>query len=258
MVLISSRIEKVRAFELPSGVWADGRSVAMPRLALVKWRSCWGDKFYQIYVNGQYAGTTLEAGQQRQMIVQIPTSLEQPVRIEVFAVEANEANTNFSDEIDSSVGQSGRVRISFLRGQNLPTGSVARIYFDNGSGEIDYNNPLNNSPIRIWPAWQDKAGFGMSRFGVSDFGYDSAAAVGLGRGSFGQGQFGLDAEAIKWVSGPIRAGVYKFAVKVTDEVGNESSSETGQIMVVPAARPAEQVSVSSFNKQTNQLVLSVS
>jgi len=258
MAFISSGIEKVKAFELPNGVWADGRSITWPRVALVKWRSYWKDKFYQIYVNGQYAGTTLEAGQ-RQMIVQISTSLESPVRIEVFAVEAEEVDTDFSSEIDSSPANSGRVKISLLRGQNLPIGSTAQIYFDNGTGEIDYDDPLNDSPIRIWPAWQDKAGFGMSRFGASDFGYDSATTVGSGKGSFGHGQFGLDADTFEWVSPPIHVGVYEFAVKITDEVGNESSgSVTSQVTVTPAAIPAKQVSISSFDKQTNQLVLSVS
>ena len=257
MSLISDGIERVRAFELPGGIWASGGSVTAPRTALVKWRSCWSDKFHQIYVNGRYAGTTLGT-EQRQMIVQTPTSLEAPVRIEIFAVEADESDTDFSSEIDSSIKQSGRVRISLLRSQNLPIGSIIQIYFDNGTGEINYDNSLNEVPIRVWPNWQDKAGFGMSRFGFSDFGYDSAAAVGLGRGNFGQGQFGLDADTIEWISEPIQAGVYKFAVKVVDESGNESSSETGEIMVIPAAKPAEQVNISSFDKQTNQLVLSMS
>jgi hypothetical protein len=141
----------------------------------------------------------------------------------------------------------------------LPVGSTAQVYFDNGTGEIDYGNALNCSPIQIWPAWQDKAGFGMSKFGASDFGYDSAAAVGFGKGSFGEGWFGLDADTFEWVSRALQAGVYKFAVRVTDKEGNESvSSETGQITVTPAARPAEQVSISSFDKQMNQLVLSIS
>jgi hypothetical protein len=87
MALISSGIENIRAFELPCGIWADGESVGSPRTALVKWRSVWDDKFYQVYVNGQYAGATVDS-QQRQIIVQIPTSLESPVRIEVFAIEA--------------------------------------------------------------------------------------------------------------------------------------------------------------------------
>ncbi len=258
MALISSGIENVRAFELPCGIWADGGYVGSPRTAFVKWRSVWADKFYQIYVNGQYAGATVDS-QQRQMIVQIPTSLESPVQIEVFAVEAERADTDFSSEIASSIGQSGRVRISMLRGQSLPIGAIAQIYFDNGTGEIDYDKALNDSPIRIWPACQDKAGFGMSRFGAGDFGYNSAAAVGFGRGGFGRGQFGLDADAFEWISPAMRAGIYKFAVKVTDEAGNESgSSDTGQVTVTPAARPAEQISISSFDKQANQLVLGIS
>jgi len=258
MALIDSGVEKVRAFELPSGVRADGKYVGTPRIALVKWRSCWSDMFYQVYVNGQYAGTTVES-QQRQMIVQMPSSLETPVRIEVFAVKPEEADTDFSSEISPSTGQSGRVRISMLRSQNLPIGAIAQIYSDNGTGEIDYDKPLNNYPIRIWPAWQDKGGFGMSRFGVSDFGYDSAAAVGFGKGSFSNGQFGLDADAFEWISPPMQVGVYKFAVRITNEVGKESNnSETGKITVMPAAKPAEHVSISSFDKQTNQLVLNVS
>jgi len=256
MSLISDGIERIRAFELPSGIWADGRAVAEPRIALVEWHSAWSDKFYQLYVNGRYAGTTVDS-QQRQMIVQIPACFETPVRIEVFAVEAENADIDFSGEIDSSIGQTGRVRIRFLRSQNLPIGATAQIYFDNGTGQIDYDHPLNDSAIRIWLAWQDKAGFGMSKFGFSDFGFDSAAAVGFGRGSFGNAQFGLDADTFDWVSPQMPAGIYRFAAKVIDEAGNESSIETCQVTVTPAARPVERVEVSSFDKQTNQLVLKV-
>jgi hypothetical protein len=258
MALISSGIENIRAFELPSGIWADDGYVGCPRTALVKWRSVWADMFYQIYVNGQYAGTTVDS-QQRQMIVQIPTSLGSPVRIDVFAIEAEQAATDFSSEIESSIGQSGRVRLSMLRGQSLPIGATAQIYFDNGTGEIDYDKALNDSPIGIWSSCRDKAGFGMSRFGTSDFGYESAAAAGFGKGSFAHGSFGLDADKFEWISPALCAGIYKFAVKVVDEAGNESnSSETGQVTVTPAARPAEQVSISSFDKQENHLVLAVS
>jgi len=258
MALISSGIENVRAFELPCGIWSDGQKVGSPHTALVKWQSVWADKLYQIYVNGQYAGTTVDS-QQKEIIVQIPTSLGSPVWVDVFAIDAEQAATDFSSEIESSFGQSGRVRISMLRGQSLPIGAAAQIYFDNGTGEIDYEKVLNDSPIRIWPARQDKAGFGMSKFAVGDFGDDSAAAAGFGKGSFAHGRFGLDADKFEWISPALCAGIYKFAVKVVDEAGNESnSSETGQVTVTPAARPAEQVSISSFDKQENHLVLAVS
>jgi hypothetical protein len=260
MAFISSGIENVGAFELPAGVWADGVPVGAPRAALVRWsaKAELSDMFFQVYVNGRYAGATVDAGQ-RQLIVPIPTSLESAVWIEVFAVEAGCVNIYFSDELASRPAGSGRVRLSLLRSQNLPIDAAAEIYFDNGSGEIDYDEPLSGSPIRIWPAWQDKAGFGMSRFGISDFGYDSAASVGFGKGSFGHGQFGLGADVIEWVSRPLAAGVYRFGVKIVDGAGNESeTSETGPVTVIPAARPAEQVTVFSFDKQANQIVLNVS
>ena len=47
MALINNDIDKVRAFELPSGVWSNGKSIGLPRIAVVKWRSSWSDKFYQ-------------------------------------------------------------------------------------------------------------------------------------------------------------------------------------------------------------------
>ena len=257
MSLYSNGIDSVRAFDLPAGIRADGQFLKEPRVALVKWRSTWSDKFHQVYINGRYAGATLDC-QQRQLIVHIPTSLECPVHIEVYAVEIEHVDIDFSSELILSPADSSRITITLLRSQNLPTGATAQIYFDNCTGQIDYNNPINHTPINIWPAWQDKAGFGMSRLGLSDFGWDSTAAIGFGKGSFGYGQFGLDADTIEWTSPILPGGTYKFGIKIRDESGRQStSSETGSITVTPAARPAEGLSVSSFDKQTNQLVLNV-
>lgn len=257
MSLISNGIEEVRAFELAGGVWADGSSYSMPRAALVKWKSSWSDKLYQVYVNGQHAGTTVETDQ-RQMVVPIPTSFETAVRIEVFAVEAENAHVDFSSELSSSIGESGRVKIKMLRDQGLPARGMIQIYSDNGTGEVDYDNTVNENPIRVWSTWQDKGGFGMSRFGSSDFGYDGAAAVGFGKGSFGSRLFGFDTEVFEWVSPSLSTGIYRFGVKVSDEAGNESgSSETEQITVIPAARPAGELGILSFDKQTNELVLKI-
>jgi hypothetical protein len=257
MSLYSYGIDSVRAFDLPAGIRADGQFVKEPRVASVKWRSTWDDKFHQVYVNGRYAGSTLD-NEQRQLIVPVPTSPDSPVRIEVFAVDSEYANTDFSSELKRPPVDSGRVSITLLRSQNLPMEAIADIYFDNGTGQIDYENPITNTPIRIWSAWQDKAGFTMSRFGLSDFGWNSAAAVGFGKGSFGCGQFGLDADTIVWTSPSLQSGTYKFGIKVRDGSGRQStSSETEAITVTPAARPAEGLSVSSFDKQTNQLVLKI-
>lgn len=150
-----------------------------------------------------------------------------------------------------------RVKITFLRVQNLPIGAAADVFFDNGTGEIDYNKALNDSPIRIWPAWQDKAGFGMAGFGMSDFGYDGAAAVGFAKGNFGFGSFGFDADTIEWISPVLPQGVYKFAIKIGDPSGRKSISKSNPVTVTPAAKPAENLSITSFNNETNQLALKI-
>jgi len=257
MSLYNNGIDSVRVFDLHAGIWPDDQYVKEPRVALVKWQSIWSNKFHQVYVNSRYAGTTLDSGQ-RQLIVPFPTSPESPVRIEVFAVEVEYADIDFSSELARRAVDSGCVTITLLRSQNLPIGASADIYYDNATGQIDYDNPITDTPIRIWPAWQDKAGLGMSRFGLGDFGWDSAATVGLGKGSFGHGQFGLDADTIEWTSPPMPSGTYKFGVKVRNASGRQSTgSETGPITVTPAARPAEGLSISSFDKQTNQLVLNI-
>ena len=254
---VRTSIESVRAFELPSGVRADGGTVPTPGSALVKWRSSLHNLFHQVYVNGRFAGATID-NEQRQMVVPIPTSLETPVHIEVIGVEAEQANADFSDELEQPQADSGRVRMVLLRSQNLPIGAAAQIYFDNGTGQINYDDPLTDSPIQIWPAWQDKAGFAMSGFGLGDFGYDSAAGVGFGKGSFGNGQFGLDADTIEWISPPLESGIYKFGVKIANGFGNQSSAvETESITVTPAARPADELRVLSFDNQTNQLLLEI-
>jgi hypothetical protein len=258
MSLTSSGIDNVRSFELPAGIWADGGYAGSPRVALVKWRSCWTDMIHQVYINGRFAGATIDT-EQRQLVIQLPGCSQSAARIEIFAVAPEYAHIDFSGHLDSSFCGTGRVKILMVRHQNLTPGSVADVHSDNGTGQIDYSKALNDPPIRVWPAWQDKAGFGMSRFGASDFGYDSAAAVGFGKGSFGQGGFGLDADTFEWTSPPMPAGVYKFAVQITSPTGTKSSiAESRSVTLVPPAKPAHRLSVSTFDKETNQLVLNVS
>lgn len=255
MGFVSSGIDKVRVFELPMGVWADGGVVAGPRVCLVRWRSSWADKLHQVYVNGRYAGTTVDC-EQRQMVVQAPSCFERAVRVEVFAVEPNEADVDFGEELEGDEGDSGRVKLRLLRSQSLPAGARFEVYFDGGTGEVDYEQPIGTG--RVWGHRQDKAGFGLAGFGEGDFGYEWAGGVGFGRGGFGLGEFGVDADIIEWVSPALEAGVYKFGVRVIDERGNESAvSETEEVTVIPAARPANGLRVLSFSEETNEMAIGV-
>ncbi len=255
MGLVSSGIDEVRVFELPVGVWADGGVVAGPRVCLVRWRSAWADKLHQVYVNGRYGGATVDRGQ-RQMVVQASSCFDKAVRIEVFAIEPSEADVDFGDELEPGEGDSGRVKLSLLRSQRLAAGARFEVYFDGGSGEVDYGQPIGTGSV--WGCRQDKAGFGLARFGEGDFGYEWAGGVGFGKGGFALGEFGVDADIIEWTSPALGAGVYRFGVKIIDEKGNESSaSETAGVTVIPAARPANELNVLSFDEETKVLVFGV-
>jgi len=231
MSLITNGIHSVRAFTMPVGIWPEDKYVALPQTALVQWCSVLNDVLYQVYVNGKHAGTTVHSSQ-RQMIVSVPTSFTSAVRIEVFGVQPEYADIDLSSELSISV-DNNRIKLILPRNQTIPPCATIQIYFDNGSGQIDYDNSLTQTPIQVWPSWQDKAGFGMSKFGYSDFGYDSSAAVGFGKGCFGENPFGMDEDTIEWISPVLDAGIYKFAIVVFDKAGNESNAiETEAVALI--------------------------
>jgi hypothetical protein len=250
-------IKNVRVFALPDGIAADGSYAAISAAVLVTWRSAHAGMLHQVYLNGRFAGVTIDA-EQRQLVIQPPTSFQSAVCVEVVAVEPKDAHTDFAEALDQRPA-GGRVRLRILRSQTLPLGATADVYFDSGRGQIDYSTPLSASPIAIWPCLQDKAGFGMAQFGAGDFGYDSAACVGFGKGSFARGPFGMDADTVEWISPLLPLGRYRFGVKARDLYGNESvTSETAPIAVVPPAKPAAGLRIAAFNPQTNLLTLHVS
>jgi hypothetical protein len=230
--MLSEGISRVRAFELATGT------------AVVKWHSAYNDKLYQVYVNGRFAGATIELTQ-RQMIVPIPLSQKTAARIEVFAVEPEFADVDFSDEINTSQNQTGRVKIEFPRTDNLPMDGKADYYLE--------ENKLNNRGVRIQPDFVDKGGFGLSSFGNSDFGYDGSAAIG-----FGKGNFGFDTDMLRWQSGQLQADNYKFDIKITDNLGNTTDEQETEIMtIIPPATPAERLTIKSFDKHNGKLILQV-
>ncbi len=258
MSFLCEGIHSVRVFVLPDGIAPDGTYAIVSRAALVTWCSSNEGMFHQVYVNGRLGGATLDA-QQRQLVVHAPSSFQSAVRVEVIAVKPQDAHVDFADRLERPASSCSRVKLTLLRSQTLPAEAKANFYFDDGTGEIDYMQPLNTYPIPVWPCPQDKAGFGMAQFGGGDFGYDSAGAVGLGKGSFGHGQFGLDADILEWTSPALPLGRYRFGVRMVDCRGDESSaSETQAVCVIPAARPAAKLNVAAFNPQTNQLTMSVS
>ncbi len=251
-------ISNVRVVVLPDGIGADGPAAALSRTALLTWQSSLAGVLFQTYVNGRRAGATVHP-RQRQMVIQTPASFEAAVHVEVVAVDPAEAHIDLGPELTAASPDRQRVTLTLLRSQHLSAGATINIYSDAGSGVIDYDAPLNASPIPVWPCRQDKAGFGMAAFGTGDFGLDSAAGVGFGKGCYGWGEFGMDADALEWVSPVLAAGTYRFGVVVIDDHGNVSPpSETLPVTITPPARPAAWLGIAAFDPQADRLTLTVS
>ena len=257
MAFMRHGIQNVRVFALPDGVWADGRRAVAFGIALVTWHSSHAGMFYQVYLNGRFAGVTLDS-QQRQLVLQPPGSFQSAMRVTVIAVAPTDAHVDYADDLEQAIVSSGRVRLSLLRSQTLPVSATANIYHDHGTGQVDYAMPLNATPIPIWSCVQDKAGFGLAQLGVDDFGYDSAASAGFGKGTLGFGQFGLDADTIEWLSPVLPLGTYRFGMRVADACGDEGpAAEATPITVVPAIKPAVGLAVGTFDQPTNELTLTI-
>jgi len=245
-MILSDGISNVRAFALPAGVGSDGQANQLTGAAIVKWRSTYDDMLHQVYVNGRFAGVTIDSTQ-RQIVVPLPLSQETAVRIEVFAVDLQNANTDFSETIGTDKVQSARIKIEFPKTMD----GNADIYCE--------NEKQNKAAIKIKNDFSEKIGFGLSCFGKSDFGYDGSAAIGFGSGAFGMGWFGFDADMFCWQSEQLDAGTYKFNITITDSKGNQTQEtiETETIIVIPPATPAETLAVESFDKQSGKLILIV-
>lgn len=254
---ISSGINRVRAYGLAAGIGSDGRTVNEPTSALVKWNSEHEDKLYQIYVDGKFAGVTTDR-MARSMVVSIKPTKSVSSKIEVFAVTPAESLVDFGNTLEKS-GVSSRVRVRFSRSISLPFHGRADVFSDNMTGQIDYQTAINSEQIVLWPAWQDKCGFGLSGFGRSDFGFDGSGAVGFGRGSFGYGEFGFDTDEVVWESPELQSGAYKFAVKIMDIFGNsdEGTVESETVVLVNAAASINELKVGSYDKAQDQLVLTI-
>ena len=257
MTLISTGIDKVRAIALAAGVDAGGESVEEPLFVFVRWSSEHDDKLYRVYVNGQPAGATKDT-KTREIVISFGLSQYDAARIEVYAVEPDEGDIDYSPEA-GGLPESNRVEIDWPRQMSLPFEGSAKVYGNNGNGEVDYDQAVTKEDIQLWPGWLDKGGFGLSGFARSDFGFDGGAAVGFAKGNFGEGEHGFDTDDTVWISSELKTGIYQFGVKVTDRLGNSSeASESRQAVVIEEAVPAGRIEVKSYDKTKNEFVLEVS
>ena len=134
---------------------------------------------------------------------------------------------------------SGRVVLRFAASRSVPPRGRYDVYANDGAGGgIDYDNPLNRSPIAPWPAdGRYRGGFGLGPLGEGGFGY-GVGGVGFARGMFGAGPFGRGTHTVTFTTGELADGDYDLAVVASDPAGNPDDDGGGQVSVSVAATPA--------------------
>ena len=257
MSLSSDGISNVRAYRLAVGIYDSGKSISCPSDIIIEWKSTRKDQLHQIYVNGRLEAVTSNP-EDRRILLPHRSSRKGLITAMVFAVNFQDALTDYSDQLDQSCFYN-RVQLTWPQTMGLPYNGIALIFDNGGSGEVDVSTSQANSDVQLWACDKDKTGFGMSGFGKSDFGYDGSALPGLGVGSFGWGEFGFDAEIIEWQSNELTSGIYKFGIVLQDQFGLSGGVDmvTDEVVVLESPTPADGLELELYDTLSNKLVLCV-
>ena len=232
-------ITHVRVRPLALDLAPDGTE-AGPGTIEVTWHSTHEDRWHQVYVGGRLAGvTTLPAD--RRLAVTVPAGRSgrcEMLLVEVAAVEAADRWTDVADALTGfGPGAGARVRLAWQAGLYLdPNLEALDVFGDGATGTVDYEAPLNESPIPARPGGRTPWGYGTGGFGIGAWGQAAAEYV--------------------WTADPAVPGTHQFAVVASDAAGNRlvTAAEV-EIEVAPLPRPAEDFRAAAYDPNTQVATL---
>jgi len=235
-------ISRVRVRSLAVGLSTTGPA-SSPGALEVTWDSTQTDRWHQVYAAGQLAGVTV-APEDRRLVIAVPAGRAGlagragPVLVEVVAVDAEDRATDFGEVLEGfDVGDGSRVRLVWQAGPYLdPNLESFNVYAGGGSGTVDYESALNESPL---PARPD---------GVEPWGY--------GAGGFGVGGYGASAARYEWTTDPLGPGDVRFAVAAIDAAGNRLTTAAEVVVEIAARlRPPENLRVVGYDAGSRKATL---
>lgn len=204
------------------------------------------EKPHQCYAAGELQAVCRpEAGTVLFLLPEVdPTGL-----VVIAAVDEADAQTDYSGELYPSGVDPNRIRIETPREMKYLPGDRWKVY------RGDAGDPSADELIHaraMFTGARESGGFGAA-FGHS-FGFDAADAPGFGT-CFGY-DFGFDCELMRFRTGPLPPGTYPVAVAVEDEAGNESALAADTVALETYPRPARDLTVEGYDKDTDTLNLS--
>ena len=153
-----------------------------------------------------------------------------------------------------------RVTLQFPVPAGYSPGDYCRLFGNGGSGDIDFDTPLNNFIYPTHPNHRGLMGYGNAPYGAYPYGSIAAVDVlGYGCAPYGAYPYGLGCIVIEAVIEVDDCGYYKFAFGAFDAAGNAHAgdpAETAREIHVAPEAPAG-LKAESYNTETDQLTVSV-
>jgi len=146
----------------------------------------------------------------------------------------------------------------------VPVGHIeddyARLHGNGGSGDIDWNTPLNNKLYPLFPDGAGIYGWGLAPWGHFCWGHaHSMRTDGWGHLPWGHFPWGHGTAIIQATHQVEFCGNYKFGFACYDKLSNlhEGTPEEADIEVHIAPPKPSGLKKNSYNKDTGVLVLDV-
>ena len=232
-------ITRVRIRPLAVAVAAGGGAAVSVGAVEAAWESTQADGWHQVYVNGRLAGVTGKS-EDRQLVVSAPVGRRGPATmllVEVVAVDAVDRWTDFGVSLSGFAGVGAAVRLTWQAGEYLdPNLDSFDVFADGRTGTVDYETPLNDSPIAARPGGQSPWGYGCGGYGV--------------------GGYGQSAAQYEWTTDSLEPGAWRLAVVAVDTAGNRLATAADVAVVVsPLPRPAGGFRLSHYDLATRAVTL---
>jgi len=151
-----------------------------------------------------------------------------------------------------------KATIKFVVPVGYEPGDYARLHGNGGSGDIDFDNPLTDRILDLFPNGAGIYGFGLTAFSRHRFGKAQAMRTqGFGQLPFGYAPFGFGTNVIEATDEINECGAYKYALVCYDQAGNEDNGDPEQATLHIHIAPdyPDQMKKYSYNKTTGVLIL---
>jgi len=149
------------------------------------------------------------------------------------------------------------VTLTTLRRRAFTSLDAFDLLTDGASGTLDAMHPLNERPVRFWDGLPPAGGHLYGGHMVGGH-LDAMAPDGHLSNMHLLDEHCWPAAPLPWTTRPFYFGLFQFAVRVMDRVGNLGDVSAAQPRVINSApRPARTLSKSSYDAPTQRLTFTL-